>query len=125
MIRTTNVSGDKHRSGADAGFQDRGGTLFLGVFCVNNHNYMPKNHIFSNCGGRHENFWGISCEKSLIICQEIIFFLIAEGGAKIVGVFCVKNHDFTPKNHILGGVPPPPGSAPADCIGNCKCPTTI
>ena len=38
----------------------------------------------------------------------------AEGGAKIVGVFRVKNHDFTPKNHILsnfkGGrrVPPPP-----------------
>ena len=24
-----------------------------------------------------------------------------EGGAKIVGVFRVKNHDFTPKNHIL------------------------
>jgi hypothetical protein len=31
----------------------------------------------------------------------------AEGGAKIFGVFHVKNHDFTPKNHIfpiLGGV---------------------
>jgi hypothetical protein len=30
----------------------------------------------------------------------------AEGGAKFVGVFRVKNHDFTPKNHIfpiLGG----------------------
>jgi hypothetical protein len=30
----------------------------------------------------------------------------AEGGAKILGVFRVKNHDFTPKNHIfpiLGG----------------------
>ena len=30
----------------------------------------------------------------------------AKGGAKIVGVFRVKNHDFTPKNHIfpiLGG----------------------
>jgi hypothetical protein len=27
----------------------------------------------------------------------------AEGGAKIVGAFRVKNHDFTPKNHILGG----------------------
>jgi hypothetical protein len=30
----------------------------------------------------------------------------AEGGAKIFGVFRVKNHDFTPKNHIfpiLGG----------------------
>ena len=25
----------------------------------------------------------------------------AEGGGKIVGVFRVKNHDFTPKNHIF------------------------
>ena len=25
----------------------------------------------------------------------------AEGGAKIVGVFRVKNQDFTPKNHIV------------------------
>ena len=25
----------------------------------------------------------------------------AEGGAKIVGVFRVKNHDFTPKNYIF------------------------
>jgi hypothetical protein len=25
----------------------------------------------------------------------------AEGGAKIVGVFRVKNYDFTPKNHIF------------------------
>ena len=38
----------------------------------------------------------------------------AEGGAKIVGVFRVKNHDFTSKNHIFsipilgGGRPPPP-----------------
>jgi hypothetical protein len=34
----------------------------------------------------------------------------AEGGAKISGVFRVKNHDFTPKNHIFsnfrgGGAP--------------------
>jgi hypothetical protein len=31
----------------------------------------------------------------------------AEGGAKIFGIFRVKNHDFTPKNHIfpiLGGL---------------------
>ena len=27
--------------------------------------------------------------------------LRAEGGAKIVGVFRVKNYDFTPKNHIF------------------------
>jgi hypothetical protein len=61
---------------------------------------------------------------------------MAEGGAKFVWVFRVKNHDFTPKHHIfsnfkLGGimgvgggggggggggarrVRPPPGSAPA------------
>jgi hypothetical protein len=42
-----------------------------------------------------------------------------EGGANIFGVFRVRNHDFTPKNHIFsnfrGGarrVRPPPGSAP-------------
>jgi hypothetical protein len=28
-------------------------------------------------------------------------FPMAEGGAKIFGVFRVKNHDFTPKNHIF------------------------
>jgi hypothetical protein len=42
----------------------------------------------------------------------------AEGGAKFVGVFHVKKHDFTPKNHIFSnfrGVHAgcaPPGSAP-------------
>jgi hypothetical protein len=39
----------------------------------------------------------------------------AEGGAKFVGVFRVKNHDFTPNNHIFSnfrGGSPPPGSAP-------------
>ena len=44
----------------------------------------------------------------------------AEGGANIFGVFRVKNHDFTPTNHIfpiLGGARRmrPPGSAPAMC----------
>ena len=47
---------------------------------------------------------------------------LKNGDAKIVGVFRVKNHDFTQKNHIFSnfreghatGVPPPlPGSAPA------------
>ena len=44
-----------------------------------------------------------------------------EGGAKICVAFRVKNHDFTPKNHIFsnirgGGAPgaPPPGSAPVN-----------
>ena len=43
----------------------------------------------------------------------------AEGGAKIFGVFRVKNHDFTPENHIFSNFRgaragcAPPGSAPA------------
>ena len=43
----------------------------------------------------------------------------AKGGAKIFGVFRVKNHDFTPKNHIYpnfrgacAGCPPPPWIRP-------------
>ena len=39
----------------------------------------------------------------------------------MVGVFRVKNHDFTPKNHIFFNFrppppPPPPGSAPVHHI---------
>jgi hypothetical protein len=52
-------------------------------------------------GGRREHFWGISYEKSRFYAKKSYFFPIAEGGAKIVGVFRVKNHDFTPKNHIF------------------------
>ena len=47
-----------------------------------------------------------------------------EGGAKIFGVFRVKNHDFTPKNHIFsnfrgggGADPPPPWIRP--CVYMC------
>ena len=39
--------------------------------------------------------------KITILRQKIIIFPIAEGDAKIVWVFRVKNHDFTPKNHIF------------------------
>ena len=51
----------------DPGFQVRGAHLKKwrrAVFRVKNHDFTPKNHIFSNCGGRRENIWGISCEKS-------------------------------------------------------------
>jgi hypothetical protein len=52
----------------------------------------------------------------------------AEGGGKIVGVFRVKNHDFTPKNHIFsnfrGGArrvrPPPPESATDTVLNSFK-----
>ena len=45
----------------------------MGVFRVKNHDFTPKNHIFSNCGGRGEN----------------------------VGVFRVKNHDYASTNLIF------------------------
>ena len=66
-------------------FKLGGGALkkLFEVFRVKNHDFTPKNHIFSNCRGRRKNF----------------------------GVIRVKNHDFTPKNNIvfpiLGGAPPP------------------
>ena len=46
----------------------------------------------------------------------------AEGGAKILGVFRVKNHDYTPKKIIIfpilggGGGGSPPGSAPEEGV---------
>ena len=49
----------------------------------------------------------------------------AEGGAKIFGVFRVKNHDFTPKNHMFSNFRgaragcAPPGSAPASYQVSC------
>ena len=44
----------------------------------------------------------------------------AEGGAKIVGVFRVKNHDFTPKNHIFSNFKwgRAPGAPPDFNIGD-------
>ena len=73
-------------AGADPGFQVRGGAhlkklrraeggaKFVGVFRVKNHDFTPKNLLFSNCGGRRENFWGISCEKSRFYAKKSYFF---------------------------------------------------
>ena len=76
-------------SGADPGFQIRGGggthlkklrraeggANIFGVFRVKNHDFTPKILIFSNCGGRRENIWGISCEKSRFYANKSYFFL--------------------------------------------------
>ena len=51
-----------------------GGAKTFGVFRVKNHDFTPKNHIFSNCGGRREHFWGISCEKSRFYAKKSYFF---------------------------------------------------
>ena len=68
-------------AGVDPGFQVRGGHTWagggvkiFGVFRVKNHNFTPKNHILSNCRGRCENFWGISCEKSQFYAKKSYFF---------------------------------------------------
>ena len=74
-------------AGADPGYQVRrggahlkklrraeGGAKIFGVFRVKNHDLTPKNRIFSNCGGRRENCWGISCEKSRFYAKKSYFF---------------------------------------------------
>ena len=94
-----------HIPGADPGFQVRGGAL---------KKIAPSR-------GRRENFWGISCEKSRFYAKKSYFSNFRGGGGggarEIVGVFHVKNHDFTTKkNHIFtnfrwaraGCAPPPP-----------------
>jgi hypothetical protein len=52
--------------GADPGFQIRGGEALK---------------IIAPSGGRCENCWGISCEKSRFYAKKIIFFPILGGGA--------------------------------------------
>ena len=54
----------------------------FGVFRVKNHYFTPKNHIFSNCGGRRENIWGISCEKSRFYAKKNHIFSNFMGGAQ-------------------------------------------
>ena len=58
----------------------KGGANIFGVFRVKYHDFTPKNHFFSNCGGRREKFWGISCEISRFYAKKIIFFPILGGG---------------------------------------------
>jgi hypothetical protein len=78
------VSALWYNPGADPGFQVRGahlkklrraeeGQIIFAVFRVKNHYFTPKNNIFSNCGGRRENIWGISCEKSRFYARNIYF----------------------------------------------------
>ena len=57
-----------------------GGAKIFGLFRVKNHDFTPKNHIFFNCRGRRENFWGISCEKSRFYAKKSYFFPILGGG---------------------------------------------
>ena len=79
-------------SGADPGFQVRGGAL--------------KTIVQS--GGRREHFWCISCEKSRFYAKKSYFFQLRREKRKFLGVFRVKNRDFTPKNLIFSNSHLPP-----------------
>jgi hypothetical protein len=50
-----------------------GGAKIFGVFRVKNYDFTPKNHIFTNCGERRDNFLGNSCEKSRFYAKNHIF----------------------------------------------------
>jgi hypothetical protein len=47
------------------------------------------------------NINGALSDKIVNLCYPLKKLRRAEGGAKNFGVFRVKNHDFTPKNHIF------------------------
>ena len=84
-------------AGADPGFQVRGGgggggadlkklrraeggANIFEIFRVKNHDFTPKNLIFSTCGGRREIFWGISCGKSRFYAKQFISSNFFGGG---------------------------------------------
>jgi hypothetical protein len=75
-----------------------GGAKFVGVFRVKHHDFTPKNHIFSNCGGRREHFWGISCEKSRSYAKKSHFFLFR--GAR-AGCASILAHKTNLPRHLL------------------------
>ena len=58
-------------SGADPGFQVRGGAL---------NKIVPS-------GGRRENFWGISCEKSRFYAKKSYFFQLRREVQNFLGYF--------------------------------------
>jgi hypothetical protein len=51
-----------------------GGAKFVEVFRVKNTILRQKILFFSTCGGRRENFWGISFEKSRFYAKKSYFF---------------------------------------------------
>jgi hypothetical protein len=60
-----------------------GGAKIFGEFRVKNHDFTPKNHIFSDCGGRRENCWAISCEILRFYAKKSDFFPILGGARRV------------------------------------------
>ena len=68
-------------AGADQGFQVRGGAL---------KKIAPSR-------GRHENFWGISCEKSRFYAKKSYFSNFREGARNFWGISCEKSRFYAKK----------------------------
>ena len=64
--------------------------------------YLAKNRVRThNFSGDKHRFQGRIRDFKIRGGAHLKKLRRAEGGAKIVEVFRVKNHDFTPKNHIF------------------------
>ena len=62
----------KCRAGADPGFQVRGGGALKNI---------------ASSGGRRENLWGISCEKSRFYAKKSYFLQLQREARKLLGYF--------------------------------------
>ena len=98
------------------------------VFRVKNHDFTPKNHIFSNCGGRREHFRGISCEKSRFYAKKSYFFQLRREARTFSGYFVWKITILRQKiiffsNFRGGGGGRAPGAPPwiRPCIATQSC----
>jgi hypothetical protein len=72
MIKYNRVHEDPHEVILQKVSRVEEGAKNFGIFRVKNHDFTPKNDISSNCGGRRENIWGISCEKSRFYAKKEI-----------------------------------------------------
>ena len=74
VVEEAGVPGENHRlwtTGADPGFQVRRGAL----------------KKIAPSGGRRENCWGISCEKSRFYAKKSYFFQLRREARKFLGYF--------------------------------------
>jgi hypothetical protein len=83
----------------------------------------------ASSGGRRENFWCISCEKSRFYAKKSYFFQLRREARKLLGYFVWKIAILRKKNYIFSNFrgaragAPPSGSAPAICyiiLNTCK-----
>jgi hypothetical protein len=114
-----------------------GGAKNVGVFRVKNHDFTPKNNIFTNFKGGVPP-WHITCDRSLIYKYQhntMVVFVLGQGGTppfKLVKIFFfgVKSWFFTrntptffappsARRHFFKCAPPPRNLK--SCIRPCMC----